>query len=228
MGFIAESGDWLEVSRTQFIYICGADGTGKSTQAQLLIDYYRKQSTRCKHLWLRFPFFLSLPFLFYARWRGNSWHEVTNGVDHGYWDFQRPWLMRFVFPYCLFIDAAVASIFKIYLPLRLGYTIVCERFVIDMMVDLTISTGDIPYHTDKFDRFLKLIPREAVIIGLAAPISVVTKRRPDLKYDRNLGDRLSVYETLITRFGYTIIETTDRVEETHQLILKLIQEIPIY
>ena len=185
------------VAQARFFYITGADGTGKSTQTQLLIEHLQSRGIQCRHLWLRFPFFFSLPLLAYARWRGYSWHEVTDGVDHGYWDFRCSWLMRRVFPWMFLIDAALASMFKVYLPLSLGHTIVCERFVFDMIVDLMVAFDDYSVHQGLPGKlYLSLMPRETVVIVLDLDADTIRKRRADLQIDRRLEARLNAFRRL--------------------------------
>ena len=72
----------------RFIYITGCDGTGKTTQTRLLLEQFRLQGVKAKQVWIRFPFLLSLPLQAYARWRGLSWNEQSNGGRHGYWCFR--------------------------------------------------------------------------------------------------------------------------------------------
>src|SRR5690606_9788348 len=113
----------------RFIYITGCDGTGKTTQANLLLKHLEAAGGRPRHLWLRFPFFLTLPLLVYARLRGFSWYEEHDGVRQGYWNFRRSWVLRTLFPWVLLVDATLAAVVKVHLPLWMGRTIVCERFV---------------------------------------------------------------------------------------------------
>ena len=206
----------------RFIYILGADGTGKSTHAQLLVQYLESRCIRCKRLWLRFPFFFSLPLLAYARWRGYSWHEVTDSVDHGYWDFQRSWLMQRVFPTALLMDAALASLLRVYLPLWLGTTIVCERYVLDMVVDLQVGTHRRLVESWELDAFLRLLPRDAPVIGLVAPEPVVIQRRPDLRHDRLLTVKLSTYAALFERIACPVVETIQPVRQAQDRIVNTI------
>src|SRR5687767_9986185 len=101
----------------RFLYLTGCDGTGKTTQADLLCAWLKQRSIQPRRVWLRFPFIFSLPLLAYARWRRLSWYEVVEGVRHGYWDFRTSILLKALFPWCLLLDAALAAVVKVYLPL---------------------------------------------------------------------------------------------------------------
>jgi len=90
------------------VYITGCDGSGKTTQAALLIARLAAEERKPLRLWLRFPFRFSLILLLYARLRGLSWSETHGPVRHGYWNFQSDPLMRRLFPAVLWLDAALA------------------------------------------------------------------------------------------------------------------------
>jgi thymidylate kinase len=210
------------VSRGRFIYLVGADGTGKSTQARLLLDNLRQLGSDPRHLWLRFPFFFSLPLLAYARLRGYSWHEVTNGVKHGYWDFRRSWLMSRVFPLALLVDATLVSLYRVRLPLHLGRTILCERYVLDMLIDLQLGTHRPLLDSWERRAFLRLLPGDALVIGLAAPEAVVIRRRADLQHDRLLADKLSTYTALFRQIACPVIPTVQPEWQAQERILKII------
>jgi thymidylate kinase len=193
--------------RPIFIYITGADGTGKTTQAEILIQLLEERGIRCKHLWLRFPFFFSLPLLAYARWKGYSWYEKTEGVRHGYWDFRHSWLMRTVFPWALLLDATLASVLAVYLPLQLGYTIVCERYVLDMIVDLSVATGCPVERMERWGKcLLNVLPGNSSTFILDSDATTVRKRRPDLLSDRRLQDKLSSYRNLAQSLSLTVLD----------------------
>jgi hypothetical protein len=205
-----------------FIYLTGADGTGKSTQAGLLLQRFKALDMPCRHLWLRFPFLCSLPLLAYARWRGYSWHETNDGVELGYWEFERSWLLCRVLPLAVLADAALASLFAVYLPLWTGTTIVCERYVLDMLVDLSIATR-IGLHDSRVLRsLLRLVPSRTLIVGLTAPEHVVAHRRPGLQHDRKLGAKLSTYTEAFEAIVCPVISTVESVECVHEEIFRLV------
>jgi thymidylate kinase len=199
----------MESNQPHFIYLTGCDGTGKSTQSRLLVDYLKKRHPKVKNLWLRFPFFFSLPFLVYARWRKFSWVEVHEGVKYGYWDFRPSWVMRHIFPWVYFLDAALASFWRVYLPLLGGTTIVCERFVLDMIVDLTIALADSEFHASIPGQLLqKLLPKPSQIILLSLDAHTIRLRRKDLAWDRKLEDRIQAYQNIAQANGIAVVSST--------------------
>lgn len=184
-------------ARPFFCYIAGCDGTGKTTQAEILTERLRAQGVQVQRVWLRFPFFFSLPLLAYARWRGLSWYEQNAGVRHGYWDFRRSPLLRLLLPWALLVDAALGGLFKIHLPMWRGKTVVCERFVLDMLVDLTVAFGDPALARRLPGRlYLGLLPRNSRLFILDADEAALRQRRDDLVTDRKLGEKLIAFREI--------------------------------
>jgi len=207
----------------RFIYICGCDGTGKSTQAKLLLKKLHEQGYDPRHLWLRFPFFLSLPLLLYARWRGLSWYEELGAVRHGYWDFRCSWLLRKALPWLLWIDAGLAALPKIVLPIWAGRTIVCERFVIDMLVDLAVALDDRSLHRQLPGKlYLSLIPRNASVFVLDLDGATIRARRQDLQVDRRLDARLSMFRRVAADLGLPMYSSEIPAAELNDLLLERI------
>ena len=206
-----------------FVYITGCDGTGKSTQARLMLEHYRAQGIEPDHLWLRFPFFLTLPLLVYARLRGLSWYEERNGVKQGYWDFRRSWLLRTLLPWVLLIDATGAAMFKVFRPLRRGKTIVCERFVFDMIVDLSLALGDPDFHRKLPGRlFLRLLPKGAHCTILTLDVDTLRQRRSDLEVDRLLSKRLDGFQRLAEDLNLPVLSSRESVEEVNRRVVERI------
>lgn len=210
-----------EKTASRFFYLCGCDGTGKSTQTKHLLAHLQAQGIEPTHLWLRFPFFLSLPLLLYARWRGLSWYEEHDGVRHGYWNFRSSWLLRHLLPWTLLLDAAWAALRKIYLPLWRGETIVCERFVFDMLIDLEVGCDDATLHQRLPGQLYRyLLPKDSKIVLLDLDAQTIRQRRADLQSDKRLDTRLERFRTLANDFSLTVLssqlsiaELANRVQE---------------
>ena len=209
--------------RPLFIYITGCDGTGKSTQAQLLLQQLKTVGLTTCHLWLRFPFFFSLPLLIYARWRGMSWYEMTDNVRHGYWDFRNSRLMRRLFPWTLLVDATWAALWKVYLPLWQGKSIVCERFVLDMLVDMALAFDQEMHQTVVGQLFLRLLPDQTQIFILDLDAFTVCERRTDLRLDKRLPDRLAAFKRLTRDLNLTVLSSQQPIHELNESILNFVE-----
>lgn len=217
------------LKRGRFIYITGCDGTGKTTQAALMMQELRKQGKVPFHLWLRFPFFSSIPLLAYARWRGYSHYEeiVTETgalARHGYWDFDQSWLLRTFLPWFLLFDVIVAAATKVYWPLWCGETIVCERFAIDTMIDLSVGLSDPEFmHKVPGKLFLRVIPNLESVVLLDLSSATARDRRPDLVSDQRLTQRLDNYRQAAQSAGLRMVSTDQPVEEVFAEVLRRVE-----
>jgi hypothetical protein len=207
-----------------FIYITGCDGVGKTTQTRLLLAQLQKQRIKARHLWLRFPFLFSAPLLTFARGRGYSWSEVHQGVRHGYWDFRRSWMMRCVFPWVLLLDATIAAVWKVYLPLGLGWTIVCERFVLDMLIDLAVAYDDTSFFARLPGKwYVRLLPTNIHTVILDLDTETIRQRRPDLRSDYSLAQRLIGFQSLAMRLALPIVCNDDSIAVAASKIKAIIE-----
>ncbi len=201
----------------RFMYVCGADGTGKSTQAQLVLGHLKAEGIAVEHRWVRFPFFLSIPLLAYAKLRGWSWYEQTGTVRHGYWDFRGSPVLRTLLPWTLLADAAIAALRRVYTPLWRGRTIVCERFVLDMLVDLSVAIGNPAIHRTIPGRlFPRLIPRDSGVAVMDLDAATIRSRRADLQLDRRLEERLAMFRILAHDLSLPIIRSSASVDEVNR------------
>ena len=205
----------------RFIYITGCDGTGKTTQTRLLLEQFRLQGVKAKQVWIRFPFLLSLPLLAYARWRGLSWYEQRNGVRHGYWCFRSSCLLHWLLPWTLLADATLAGLIKIHLPLWRGETLVCERFVLDMLVDMAVAFDDPNLHRCLPGKlFLGLMPPEAKVAILELDAATIRQRRVEMIYDQKLESRLKVFQSISKDFNLPVYSSRYPAQELNLQIWK--------
>lgn len=142
------------------------------------------------------------------------------GVDHGYWDFRRSWLLRTVLPWTLLLDAALASVINVYIPLMRGQTVVCERFVLDMIVDLAVACDDCRLHNRPPGRYYpRLLPRGTTLVILALDAKTIRERRPDLCSDRRLQARLDMFESLSADLSLPVLASKMHPDELNERIL---------
>lgn len=204
----------------RFVYITGADGTGKTTQTNLIFEFLQNRCIKCQQLWLRFPFFFSLPLLLYARLRGHSWHEIVDGQDYGYWDFQESLILRVLLPWFVLLDLLITSIVKIQFPILRGEFIICERFIIDIIVDLIVAFNDKNFHRRLPAKIYPyLLPRDGIIILLDLDSTTIRNRRTELRADRRLDTRLEVYRFLAKEYDIESLSSKMSVDEVSDFII---------
>lgn len=205
----------------KLICIIGPDGTGKTTQANHLVEYLQHQGVDCEYKWLRFHHFFSLPVLAVARMMGISRVEtLESGKKIGYHEFYRSKLISMIYPYVLFIDTLVFTTLKVTIPTRIfSKTIVCDRSVHDTLVDLTLSTKTSGLlNTSLSKRYATIIPRNCLIIALLSDENTLRGRREDIQYDKVLLQKLHWYQVICDMFNIPSIDASLPIETVEQLI----------
>lgn len=208
------------------ICVIGPDGTGKTTQIELLINYFEKNGFYYKYQWLRFYHFFSLPLLLFARFYGLSEVKILDdGEKIGYHYFHRSKLISYIYPIFLFADTFLLIFFKIYLPLLFGKKIICDRFIYDTIVDLMVSTSNYELYKSRVGKlFLMLIPRNKKIFLLISNETTLKTRREDIKKDRNIGLKIELYEKLANEFNLKTIDTQESINLVHEQLIRGLNE----
>jgi len=206
----------------KLICIIGPDGTGKTTQANLLVEHLRKQGIDCEYKWLRFHHLFSLPVLAVARLMGLSRVEtLKSGRKIGYHDFHKSKFISMIYPYVLFVDTLVFMTLKVTIPMRIfDKTIVCDRFIYDTIVDLVISTGHNLLSGSEITKlYLSLIPHNCQIFMLSGEVATLRTRRDDIKFDKALQKRIAIYNIISRKYSISTLNSglpIDRIQNTIQ------------
>ena len=204
------------ISGPRVVIISGPDGSGKTTQARILVDTLRRQGANAHYRWIRFVHLLSLPLLVYATTRKYTHYELLpSGRRVGYHTFWRSKLMSRIYPCLLYLDMVVAKVMYLDIPTFLfRRIIVCDRFAIDAMVDIMTDTRQSSFHESRLGhKFLRLTPRKSVNIVLITDLHTILTRRSDLVVDRTLSMRTNLYTMLARDLGFQEINGSREVSE---------------
>jgi len=206
------------------ICIIGPDGAGKTTQARLLQKKLEQAGIQCKYVWLRFNHKISLPLLAFARAVGLSRaQQLKSGKKLVYHNFDKYRPVAFLYQYTLLVDVLLSSLMKVRIPLLLGKTVVCDRFVHDSLVDLIVSTKNVALLDDIVGRlFIALVPN-AKIIMLYERMETLESRREDVKEDKNLQFRIRLYDMVASEFNVLVVRGDESISMIHSRIMQIIR-----
>lgn len=211
----------------RLICIVGPDGTGKSTQTKLLINYLEKNNIKCKYMWMRRPYFFTFPILFMARYMGLSIQsDIGGGLKIGYHNFEKSKIISTLFINSILLDTIIFNILKIKIPLYINNNIiVCDRYIHDIIVDSTISIGKNSLSENQIMLpLLNSIPKECNPIILIAPEEVLKPRRKDIHFDTTMSAKISFYKILANEQSIPTIDANLSIEEVHKKIINLVIE----
>lgn len=208
------------------IYIAGNDGTGKTTQARLLVRALSDRGIQTRYVWLRFPQLVSLPVLLISRILRVTKYEVVGDERRGTWHFHKaPWLAGLLMR-CQIIDAAVVRHWFVSIPVRQGITVVIDRFVYDIVVDISAATRSFSLLEGRPARRLCGLAPKGVAILLDAPADTIRQRRTDLQHDRSLGLRADMYRRLAKIHSISTVDATASVQDVAAEIARAIEMPP--
>jgi hypothetical protein len=193
------------------LVISGPDGVGKSTIVRAVADHLLRQKIEVEITWRRFGSVLSRVFNFFARFTGASFYENgPNGLLIGYHCYRgvAAWFyiilvyfdcLVFIIPKWTVIDMIDKNKAKL-----------IDRFIIDIVSDLILSTENPRGVIFIFDRILRWHMRNYCCVILTCPTQVVFERRPDVFLDRSYLRKVEIYKLL--RRYYKIPEiSTDKM-----------------
>jgi dTMP kinase len=211
------------------IAICGVDGSGKSTQVKLLEKYLSQKGFKVKRVWFRWVAFLSYPFLALCRFLGYTrWRTVArSNVKYAERRFYLNKALAKVWPWLFAIDTFINFIFRIKFRKILGYVILCDRFIPDVLVDLMCETRDFRLPRRVVGRILlSLVPGDSKLVIVDVREKTAYTRKNDIPSLVYLKERRKLYLYLARVLNIPIVNGEMKIHEVNTAILRLLKIIP--
>jgi thymidylate kinase len=224
----------------------GPDGAGKSTQAELLIEYLQQNGLRVKKAWIRsvhtFAFLLWNIFRKLNLLSGQS--DIARGMqmrpavsyvnETSYGAVSAittspPILVgsvsRLIWSSIEVISVIPVILLQVYLPLSRGYVVVAERYVLDSVASIAYFLADANFIDSWNARLLmKLVPRNTVFIFVDADYQTILHRRGETAGPIDYTEfHRQVFNRLANRMGAYRIDTTKlSIEAAHEKIVSIV------
>lgn len=211
----------------RLICIAGVDGSGKTTLAKKLVDELNQKGYPTKYVWFRFPYFLTFTLLFIARLTKLTQY-VSNGkhrVGIHYFHLQP---FRALYPLTVLIDTLVHYVIKIAIPLKLGYIVICDRWIYDIIVDVSIDVHNVcvrAFHPSAIGGlYYRLASQARFTLLLDAPDHVLETRRPETQLDPYKRGRRILYRRLAKAHGINTIYTENEIGIAFDILMSMLKE----
>jgi len=194
----------------------GPDGSGKTTLSRDVARRLIAKGFRIKRGWMRGSHTI-VSFLS----RLLSRFTIFRGGFNPYYGVAVPGSMARLWSVLEYLGALPVILLRFILPCLLGYVVVADRYVLDLMVWITLVTGDEGFLKSILARHLLLLASRAgpVFFVTASPEELAGRRGGEL----NVLERQNrLYET-IRRRAY-IIDTTGRTpSESLEEVLEVLE-----
>lgn len=131
---------------------------------------------------------------------------------------------RKLYPWAVLFDAIIHYYLKVWTTLRLGYLVVSDRWIHDILVDVAIDTlnPDI-FNTITGRCFYNIALKADVVLLLDADDQTLDERRPEARLDPHIIERRSLYRSFRNSSKVFSIRSSDGVDASLKNALEFIE-----
>jgi thymidylate kinase len=211
----------------QLVCFIGIDGSGKSTVARALTCALEERGMKSRYVWGGFTssFVALRPFVAVAK------ALLFHGDEH-YEDSQtkgrvlKSTSWSTLYQYLALADYILQATFRIRLPLALGWNVVCDRYVHDLVASIGVL---LDYPMDRtlalLRRCLVLLPTPHHIYLLDLPESLAYQRKDDIVSLDFLRTRREVYLEMARRNDIAVVDASSSKEYVQQLLVSRVMSV---
>lgn len=213
----------------KLISISGIDGSGKTTLSNEIVREMKKLGVSCKYVWggldpkfTRFLMYLGRKLL----------RKRVACKDYGVYsrikmeEIRRRKFLARIYYNLVLIEYELLIFLKVWIYLKLGRTVVCDRYVFDVVCsnlapDLGYAGEDA---TLEIRKMLKKLPKPDLAFLIDLPEEVALARKNDIPSKEYLKERRRLYLEVAQNFNMEVLDGTERLDKIKLHVLKRVYE----
>jgi len=209
---------------SKIIIVSGIDGSGKTTIIESIQEELARQGQESRYVWLRYNHYLTKILLAFCRLIRLTRYEHFENSRVGYHDFHKSKIISWLFVVLTYIDTLAVSVVKVYLPsLVSSKTIICDRWVYDIMIDLEVDTMlNFSKGTFVSQLFKSLLPRKHQYFIIKRDFDIVKQARDESMNDRNFPRRFELYERHAKESRIQVINNNGTLKNTIKQVVDMV------
>jgi thymidylate kinase len=217
------------------ICLIGIDGSGKTTQAHLLVDWLIARGVKSTYAWSRGEVqSIRNAFLVIGRRvLGTSAQEISSDKNtFRQYQARKSILMKYSLVRMLWSSMTyVEHIFQINKEIRVklrdGWVVVCDRYMWDSSIDMAVLNNKKPEWLSCWINrlFRKLIPHPTITLLIDIPPDEALRRKNDIPSLEYVKTRAVLYRYLAENYPLTVIDGCNDVANVQN---KIIDTVNIY
>jgi thymidylate kinase len=213
-------------TNSRVYFLIGVDGSGKTTITKWLVDICKKRNISCQIIWSRFNNYISIPFIALTKISKHCYYQNIMGTKFGYHNYERLFLLKYIFFFLQMIDVNIATFFHIKRKINKKNITICERGPYDTLIDVISDTGLFSLLNSKISYLYYFqVNKKKNVIYIKRNYHEIIISRPELAYDNKLKLRIKMYENLAQKNKWHVVDNNGSLEKTKNEIIKIIFNI---
>ncbi len=210
--------------KPRMLVFSGLDGSGKSTQAEILALRLQREGYAVRTAWSRWEPMVSAPLIRLAKSHLRASYKVR---DEDYENFtaakrkkmKSTW-RRQLWQVMVWGEYACQIRSRVLVHLKRGTGVICDRYVYDTMIDVAINFSTPPEQIVELMNhpFLGMFPKPSKVILIDIDPETGSARKNDGTPVEYLADRRGYYISMAQEIGADVIDGRGSVEEVSEKI----------
>jgi dTMP kinase len=221
--------------KRHLIVLMGLDGSGKTSQANLLADWLAGQGLSAEVVWMRGESYLTRPLLKIAkallrapkakkRGEADTPESYRRYVDRKH-SVLRSGFARTVWRILVLLDFYITFRLAFAKLARTASVVILDRYVYDSLIDVASGSGGGAAEAERLldSRLTGIFPRPDMVILLDLEPAEAFRRKDDIPSLEYLIERHVLYRMIADRVGASVIDASKTIEEVRSAVVNSVE-----